>query len=166
MSDVAALEERPVQSWRKRGVRSRQRKISHEAMRLDEQGGLPGVTREYRQTVTVGKWGKIDYVNAGIEGYGWGALSIHLLIRHLLGLHATDPNSITLAPTFPAALRRPGATYTIAPIPWGKYLLSLTCRVKDANSYEATFHVRVGAHEGQQVEKAEGRSEMVEQEHR
>src|SRR5215469_16566921 len=94
---------------------------STDSRELDEHGGLPGVTREYRQTVTVGKWGEIDYVNAGIEGYGWGALSIHLLIRHLLGLYAADLSSITLAPTLPVALCRPGATYTIAPIPWGKY---------------------------------------------
>lgn len=114
----------------------------------DEHGGLPGVTREYRQTVTVGKWGEIDYVNAGIEGYGWGALSIHLLIRHLFGLHATDPDTIVLAPTLPQALRRPGATYTIAPIPWGKYALSLTCQMKSADSYEATLQVHPRAQEG------------------
>ena len=127
---------------------------STDSRELDEHGGLPGVTREYRQTVTVGKWGEIDYVNAGIEGYGWGALSIHLLIRHLLGLHATEPNSITLAPTFPAALRRPGATYTIAPIPWGKHLLRLTCQVKDAHSYEATFYVFPRVQADQPEEKA------------
>ncbi|HEX6556791.1 MAG TPA: trehalase family glycosidase [Ktedonobacteraceae bacterium] len=133
---------------------------------LDEQSGLPGVTREYHATVARGKWGAFDYANAGIEGYGWGALNIHLLIRHLLGLYATDPNSITLAPTLPLALRRPGATYTIAPIPWGKYILTLTCRVKNAHSYEATFHSRPRAQEGQPVEKTQARSETVgEQEH-
>ncbi len=134
---------------------------------LDEHGGLPGVTREYRQPVTVGEWGEIDYVNAGIEGYGWGALSIHLLIRHLLGLYAPDSNSITLAPTLPAALRRPGAIYSIAPIPWGKYTLSFTCQVKNGNSYAATFHVRPRAHEGQLVEETAAQSERAaEQEHR
>ena len=55
---------------------------------LDEQGGLPGVTREYHATVARGKWGAFDYANAGIEGYGWGALSIHLLMRYILGLRA------------------------------------------------------------------------------
>src|SRR5437016_11724395 len=115
MSDVAALEERPVQSWRKRGVRSRQRKISHEAMQLDEQGGLPGVTREYRQTVTVGKWGKIDYVNGGIEAYGWGALSVHLLLRYLLGLREEEVDKITIAPVLPQVLRRVGAIYRVGP---------------------------------------------------
>ena len=133
---------------------------------LDEYGGLPGVTREYHRAVPRGKWGETDYANAGIEGYGWGALSIHLLIRHLLGLYTTDLNSITLAPTLPLALRCPGAAYTIAPIPWGKYLLSLTCQVKNAHSYEATFHVRPHAQEDQPEEKTEARSETVgEQEH-
>ncbi len=131
---------------------------SHE---LDEYGGLPGVTHEYRRTVPRGKWGEIDYTNAGIEGYGWGALSIHLLIRHLLGLYVTDLGSVTLAPTFPLALRRPGATYSIAPIPWGKYLLSLTCQVKNAHSYEATFHVRPRTQADQLEEKTLARSETA-----
>jgi len=134
---------------------------SADSRELDEYGGLPGVTREYRRAVPRGKWGEIDYANAGIEGYGWGALSIHLLIRHLLGLYATDLNSITLAPTLPLALRRPGATYTIAPIPWGKYKLSLTCKVKSTHSYEASFHLLPRAQEGQPAEKTEARSETV-----
>jgi hypothetical protein len=125
---------------------------STDSRQLDEDGGLPGVTREYRKTVQVGKWGETMYANAGIEGYGWGALSIHLLIRHLLGIHATDPNSISVTPTLPQALRRPAATYIIAPIPWGKYMLSLTCKVKNAHSYEANFHVRPRAQEGQPQE--------------
>ena len=53
---------------------------STDSRELDEDGGLPGVTREYRRTIQRGKWGEIDYANAGIEGYGWGARSIHLLI--------------------------------------------------------------------------------------
>ena len=115
----------------------------------DEYGNFPGITRENRRAVVSGKWGRTDYVNSGIEGYGWGAVSIHLLIRHLLGMYATDLNSITLAPMLPAALRRPGTTYTIAPIPWGKYVLSLTCQVKSAHSYEATLHLRPRVQEDQ-----------------
>jgi hypothetical protein len=134
---------------------------STDSRELDEYGGLPGVTREYHRAVAKGKWGEIDYVNAGIEGYGWGALSIHLLIRHLLGLYATDLNSITLAPTLPRALRCPGATYTIAPIPWGKYLLSLTCQVKNAHSYEATLLVSPRPPESQPAEKTEVEPEAV-----
>ncbi len=105
---------------------------SHE---LDEHGGLPGVTREYRATVTRGKWGAVDYVNAGIEGYGWGAISIHLLLRYLLGLREEKLGCIKIAPALPQVLRRPGATYRAEPIPWGNYVLSVECIVKDAQSY-------------------------------
>ncbi len=107
---------------------------------LDEYGGLPGVTREYRRAITRGKWGEIDYANAGIEGYGWGALSVHLLIHHILGLRSSTPEQITIAPAFPQALRRVGATYGIAPIPWGNYTLSISCHVKSATNYELDLH--------------------------
>jgi len=128
---------------------------STDSRELDEHGGLPGVTREYLLSIIKGKWGEIDYTNAGIEGYGWGALSIHLIIRHLLGLRAIDPTTIALAPTLPQALRRPAANYTIAPIPWGKYLLSFTFRVKDTDNYEAILSVRPRTPAGQQAEQSE-----------
>ncbi|MBO0796641.1 MAG: hypothetical protein J2P36_37630 [Ktedonobacteraceae bacterium] len=101
----------------------------------DEHGGLPGVTREYRQTVTAGKWGEIDYVNAGIEGYGWGALSVHLLLRYLLGLREEAADKITLVPALPQALRRVGAVYRAESVQWGQYALSVECIVLDAKSY-------------------------------
>lgn len=140
---------------------------STDSRELDEYGGLPGVTREYRRAITRGKWDELEYQNAGIEGYGWGALSIHLLIRHLLGLSGTDIDTIVLAPTLPQALRRPGATYTIAPIPWGEHTLSLTCQVKNEHSYEATLLVRPRSQKGQPAGTTEARpaasSEQVHQ---
>jgi Mannosylglycerate hydrolase MGH1-like glycoside hydrolase domain len=108
---------------------------------LDEQGGLPGVTREYRRSITVGKWGEIDYVNAGIEGYGWGALSVLLLIRYVMGLREEEQGVLTIAPVIPQALRRKGASYKIAPVQWGKYALSVECIVRDAGS----FTMRLGS---------------------
>src|SRR6266702_4660262 len=102
---------------------------------LDEHGGLPGVTREYHASVARGKWGAIDYANAGIEGYGWGALSIHLLMRYSLGLREEEVDKITIRPILPQALRRPGATYHAQPISWGGYTLSISCSVKDAQRY-------------------------------
>ena len=102
---------------------------------LDEHGGLPGVTREYHASVARGKWGAIDYVNAGIEGYGWGALSIHLLMRYILGLREEEKDRLTVRPILPQALRRPGATYKAQPIPWGEYTLSISCIVKDGHRY-------------------------------
>src|SRR6266581_1220706 len=92
---------------------------STDSRELDEYGGLPGVTREYRRAVPRGKWEEIDYANAGIEGYGWGALSIHLLIRHLLGLKEEEAGVVTVAPMLPKALRQVGADYRVRPIQWG-----------------------------------------------
>lgn len=127
---------------------------SIDSRELDEQGGLPGITREYHQVIEAPtraqKWPTaqgtpttFDYANAGIEGYGWGALSIHLLIRYLLGLREEEADKITIAPTLPQALRRIGATYHVAPIPWGKYMLDIKCTVQDANSYKLQLHCTV-----------------------
>ena len=113
---------------------------STDSRELDQHGGIPGVTREYHAVVTTGKWGASEYVNAGIEGYGWGALGVHLLIRHLLGLHQEEAGVIKVAPVLPQALRRAGATYSVGPVSWGKYLLHVECAVRDARSY--TMRVR------------------------
>src|SRR5207253_4250511 len=112
---------------------------------LDEQGGLPGVTREYHATVARGKWGAFDYANAGIEGYGWGALSIHLLMRYILGLRAEDVDRLTVRPVLPQALCRLGATYQAEPIPWGGYTLRIACTVKDVQRYRLHLHCTVPA---------------------
>ena len=127
---------------------------STDSHQLDEQGGLPGVTREYRQTVTVGKWGKIDYVNGGIEAYGWGALSVHLLLRYLLGLREEEADKITIAPTLPQALKRVGATYRVGPVPWGRYVLSIECTVRDAKRYRLRLRCVVPA-AGESLEGAQ-----------
>jgi hypothetical protein len=119
---------------------------------VDEDGGLPGVTREYRRTITAGKWGAMDYVNAGIEGYGWGALSVFLVIRYLLGLREEEPSVITVAPVLPHALRRNGARYKLAPLPWGKYVLSVECMVRDAKGY--TVRVRCARPVGEETAEA------------
>ncbi|TMB85569.1 MAG: hypothetical protein E6J48_00125, partial [Chloroflexi bacterium] len=112
---------------------------------LDEQGGLPGVTREYHATVARGKWGAFDYANAGIEGYGWGALSIHLLMRYILGLRAEEVDRLTVRPVLPQALCRLGATYQAEPIPWGGYTLRIACTVKDVQRYRLRLHCTVPA---------------------
>jgi len=46
---------------------------------------------------------KLLFVSAGIEGYGWGALSIHLLMRYLLGLREEEAGAIKIAPALRAA---------------------------------------------------------------
>jgi hypothetical protein len=112
---------------------------STDSRELDEHGSLPGVTREYRRALTRGKWGEIDYANAGIEGYGWGALSLDLLMRYLLGLQGESVDQITVRPCLPQALRQKGASYQIEALTWGKYLLTIECLVKDTNSYRMSM---------------------------
>src|SRR5712692_167447 len=102
---------------------------------LDENGNIPGITRENRRAIVAGKWGETDYVNAGIEGYGWGAVSVHLLIRHIMGLKEEEAGVLTVAPMLPQSLRRSGTSYKIGPLPWGKHVLSVECMVKDARGY-------------------------------
>lgn len=115
---------------------------STDSRELDEYGGLPGVTREYRRALTRGKWGETDYANAGIEGYGWGALSIYLLMRHILGLQEETVDRLTISPMLPQALRRQGASYQIEALPWGNYLLSIECLIKDEKQYKIRLRWR------------------------
>jgi hypothetical protein len=82
-------------------------------------GALPGVTREYWPEGGRG-------VSAGIEGYGWGALTIHFLIRHRVGLREVSTKQLTLCPALPVFLRRPGASYTVGPIAYGRGALTVT----------------------------------------
>jgi hypothetical protein len=108
---------------------------STDSRELDEHGGLPGVTREYRRAVTAGKWGEIAYVIAGIEGYGWGALSVFLLMRYVMGLREVEQGVLEVAPVIPRALRRKGARYKIEPVQWGNKVLSVECMVRDADGF-------------------------------
>jgi hypothetical protein len=98
---------------------------------LEDESGLQLIPR----AITKGKWGEIDYVNAGIEGYGWGGLNIFLLIRSMMGLQEEEADVLTVAPVLPRALRHIGATYKIGPLPWGKHDLHAGCVVKDMQSY-------------------------------
>lgn len=106
---------------------------SIDARTPDEYGNIPGVTRENRRLVER-KFG-VDYVNSGIEGYGWGAVSIHLLLRHLLGLREIKADRLAVAPMLPTMLRKPGATYRVGPLPWGAHVLDVECAVKDARGF-------------------------------
>ncbi len=101
----------------------------------DEYGNIPGVTRENRRIIVAGKWGETGYVNSGIEGYGWGALSIFLVIRSIMGLKEEEAGALTVAPMLPQSLRRPGASYKLGPLPWGEHMLTMECTVKDAQGY-------------------------------
>ena len=102
---------------------------------LNEESGLPGVTREYRRVLKTSRKGVIEYANAGIEGYGWGALSVHLLLRYIMGLREEEAGRLIVAPVLPHPLRQVGATYRVGPVQWGKYALQVECTVRDAGNY-------------------------------
>jgi mannosylglycerate hydrolase MGH1-like protein len=93
-----------------------------DARTLEPDGALPGVTREYWPEGGRG-------TSAGIEGYGWGALTVHFLVRYLVGLREDSPTSFRLVPALPAAWRRRGACYTIGRLPYGGRALTLTYRL-------------------------------------
>ena len=99
----------------------------------DEYGGILGVTCENRRVIKQ-EYG-VDYANSGIEGYGWGALSIFLVIRSMMGLQEEERGVLTVAPVLPQALRGVGATYKIGPLPWGIHILSVECIVKSAERF-------------------------------
>ncbi|HKS69601.1 MAG TPA: hypothetical protein VJQ45_04240 [Ktedonobacterales bacterium] len=93
-----------------------------DARTIEPDGALPGVAREY--------WPEGGTsTSAGIEGYGWGALGVHFLIRYLLGLREETPSRLRLVPSLPPALRRRGAAYTAGPLPYGCHALTLTYAV-------------------------------------
>ena len=117
---------------------------SIDSRETDEHGGLPGVTREYRQVTGMREDGAFQYANAGIEGYGWGALSVHLLIRYLLGLREEEKGVLSVAPMLPAALRRNGTVYRVEPIQWGPYALSVECTVRGAEGYSMQVRCSAG----------------------
>jgi len=108
----------------------------------DEHGGLPGVTREYHQVTGRRKDGTLTYANAGIEGYGWGAISIHLLLRYVLGLREEEAGKLTIAPALPRSLRHVGACYRIEQVQWGDFALAIECVVRDAKSYVLRYTQR------------------------
>ncbi len=95
-----------------------------DARELEADGGLPGITREFWPHGGPG-------VSAGIEGYGWGALTVHFLVRHIVGLRALSPTSFLLVPALPPSSRRPGAAFRIGPVAYGAGTISLHYRIPD-----------------------------------
>jgi hypothetical protein len=102
-----------------------------DARDLEPDGALPGVTREF--------WPEgSSATSAGIEGYGWGALTVHFLVRYVVGLRELTPTSFRLMPALPPPWRRPGAAYTIGPLAYGSGALTLTYRIPpDAETADA-----------------------------
>jgi hypothetical protein len=95
-----------------------------DARTLEPDGSLPGVTREFWPEGGVGE-------NAGIEGYGWGALTVQFLVRYVLGLREIAPDCFALVPALPATWRRSGAVLSVGPLAYGSGTLTITYRLPD-----------------------------------
>ncbi len=134
---------------------------SIDSQERDEQGGLPGVTREYLSTAPTQGGQSFDYVNAGIEGYGWGAVSIHLLLHYVLGLREEQSGTLIIAPQLPEELRRVGARYRVEPVQWGKHRISVEYTMLDADHYR--LHVS-GMRQQMIVNESPADASSVEQE--
>jgi hypothetical protein len=99
-----------------------------------DQGGLPGVGREY--------WPQVGTPQAqpprgggGAEVYGWGCLGAYLLLRYVVGLQEERPAGPALAafmlrPNLPAALMLPGRVYRVENVPCQQLMLDFVLTVQ------------------------------------
>ena len=108
-----------------------------------DQGGLPGVGREY--------WPQVGNPLAlpprgggGAEVYGWGCLGTYLLLRYVVGLQEERPDSeqqatFTLRPNLPTALLVPGKVYRVQGVPCQDLRLDFSLTVRPDTRLEYTF---------------------------
>jgi len=94
-----------------------------------EKGGMPGVAREY--------WPQVVASNAnpprgggGAEVYGWGCLSVYLLLRYVVGF-AGENDGFTVTPNLPADLLQPGKVYKAGQFSWHQAKVDITYTVGD-----------------------------------
>jgi hypothetical protein len=73
-----------------------------DARRHDEGTTMPGISCEY--------WPL--HGRCGGEGYGWGAFSVDLVLRHLIGLTPT-PDGLCVRPNLPMEMQAPGRRYRL-----------------------------------------------------
>lgn len=99
-----------------------------------DQGGLPGVGREY--------WPQVGAPQAqpprgggGAEVYGWGCLGAYLLLRYVVGLQEERPAApgqaaFMLRPNLPPALLVPGQVYRVENVPCQQLKLDFALKVQ------------------------------------
>ena len=98
-----------------------------------EDGGLPGVAREYWPQVTQPA-AEPPRGGGGAEVYGWGCLSAYMLLRYVVGLQEDHPlngePAFRLRPNLPPALLLAGKVYRVRSLPCQGLLLNLTYTVE------------------------------------
>lgn len=115
-----------------------------------DQGGLPGVGREY--------WPQVGNALAqpprgggGAEVYGWGCLGTYLLLRYVAGLQEERPATpggaaFVIRPNLPDALLVPGKVYRVENVPCQGLKLDLTLTVQP----DSTLAVELTARDAHQ----------------
>ncbi len=109
-----------------------------------DQGGMPGVGREYWPQVVAGQ-ANPPRGGGGAEVYGWGCLSVYLLLRYIVGLQEEHPQpgvklAFWLRPNLPAELLQPDKIYRVHGIPYREATLDISYKVRDNNGQlEATI---------------------------
>lgn len=104
-----------------------------------DSGPLPGVAREY--------WPLHMAEFGGCEGYGWGANTAMLLMRHIFGCledFAPQRQALRLAPHLPAELLRPGKRYAVANLPYRGEQIDTSYQVRVDGLLDATVAIRGG----------------------
>jgi len=91
-----------------------------DAREADPNRTLPGISCEY--------WPPSG--RCGGEGYGWGALTLHLLLHSLVGL-APAPDALVVRPNLPGAWRGAGQSYR-ARLAWRDRALEIALAPLDA----------------------------------
>jgi hypothetical protein len=116
---------------------------SHPASVAPDQGGLPGVGREY--------WPQVGQPTAvpprgggGAEVYGWGCLGTYLLLRYVIGLQeeraaSESQAAFVVRPNLPGALLVPGKVYQVKGIYCQQLRLDLTLAVLEFARIEVTL---------------------------
>jgi hypothetical protein len=110
-----------------------------------DQGGLPGVGREYWPQVSAPQ-ANPPRGGGGAEVYGWGCLGAYLLLRYVAGFQEerlpAGQLGCTLRPNLPAELLQPGKTYQIETIPYRDAFVDIIYKVLDNSGLiEATVTI-------------------------
>ncbi|MFQ5794944.1 MAG: trehalase family glycosidase [Candidatus Bipolaricaulia bacterium] len=106
---------------------------------FNEIGPLPGAAREY--------WPEDLRGWDAAECYGWGATTMSILLRQIVGFvehEETDGTKLRLAPSLPEPMRTPGATYRVENLHYRGVGFDLSYRVAENAqiTVEITHHPR------------------------
>ncbi|RLE64177.1 MAG: hypothetical protein DRJ47_08280 [Thermoprotei archaeon] len=110
---------------------------AEDSRRLRRNRPLPGVSYE--------KWEWPELKFGGVEGYGWGAFTIVILLRYLLGFQETlftDGEGFRLYPNLPSKFMSIGGRYGVKNLKYRGLYIDLSYHVLENNKLDATLFIR------------------------